>query len=325
MTGNGHHDDRPPRVTRTATAIAIMLVVTVILGRALLWLINWWTLEPLRSPATAWLFAVAVSFGVSGVLLFATTRILRGQVAREGERTLYLGIEYRELQSHRWSVVRMSARMRWWQWTIVLAIASTLSWVIAGLLALCVELPYVARSAAAPDWAVAVAKAEGTQVGPFITGRRKRVTVVYGDSHAFRRSPSFHVVTMSAGWPMPAFESRTAYYMDSGNATTRVAFGGLVQRGIPASWTRDVTGRFPRSVPCLPLFPGMAVNTAIYFVLIVVAVVMVRAIIGNDRIDRGRCPRCAYELAGAFGYGCPECGWCKAKPEDAMASNAGPA
>lgn len=272
-----------------------------------------------------WLLTVVVVLGAIVIHLIGTIRVLWTQATREGKRTRYLGIEDRELRRARWSVVRTSACMRWWQWFMLMAIASTLSWVIAGLLALCVELPYVARSAEEPDWAAAVAKEWGTQVGPFTTGRRRGVTVVYGDSHAFRRSPSFHAVTMTTGWPMQAFESRTAYFQDPSGKTTELEFGGLIHRGITASWTRDVTGRFPRSVPCLPLFPGIAVNTAFYFMLMAAGVVVVRVVIGNDRIDRGRCPRCAYELAGAFGRGCPECGWCKAKPANVVASNAGPA
>ena len=64
-------------------------------------------------------------------------------------------------------------------------------------------------------------------------------------------------------------------------------------------------------LPLFPLWPGFAINTLFYAIilwLLVPGPFVLRRLI---RIKRGRCPKCGYDLRGQLpgATGCPECGW----------------
>ena len=65
-------------------------------------------------------------------------------------------------------------------------------------------------------------------------------------------------------------------------------------------------------LPVVPLWPGFAVNTLFYAIilwLLIPGPFVLRRVI---RLKRGRCPKCGYDLRGQLpgaGSGCPECGW----------------
>ncbi len=61
-------------------------------------------------------------------------------------------------------------------------------------------------------------------------------------------------------------------------------------------------------VPLWPLWPGFAINTAFYAVLVWMlwlSPIVVRRVI---RRKRGHCIKCGYDLRGAEHEACPECG-----------------
>ena len=68
----------------------------------------------------------------------------------------------------------------------------------------------------------------------------------------------------------------------------------------------------PRALPLLPMWPGFAVNTLFYAIilwLLIPGPFVLRRLI---RIRRGRCPKCGYDLRGDHDGGCPECGGMRA-------------
>ena len=63
------------------------------------------------------------------------------------------------------------------------------------------------------------------------------------------------------------------------------------------------------SLPLGPLWRGMALNTAFWFVLLVACRRVPAKMRARVRRLRGRCPACGYDLLGVWVDGCPECGW----------------
>lgn len=60
-------------------------------------------------------------------------------------------------------------------------------------------------------------------------------------------------------------------------------------------------------------FAGVAMALSILFLALslppTTAILVYRRFSKGARVKRGRCPRCAYDLVGPRGTGCPECGW----------------
>ena len=119
-----------------------------------------------------------------------------------------------------------------------------------------------------------------------------------------------------AGWPMPAFEGRAnnpkrgkagqiidASYFAAFPLPTKKTAPGTAAVSDPMIW------RSGRVLPVLPIWPGFAINTAFYAVLLWMlwlSPFVVRRVI---RHKRGRCIKCGYDLRGDFSAGCSECGW----------------
>lgn len=113
------------------------------------------------------------------------------------------------------------------------------------------------------------------------------------------------------GWPMLALWSGREYdaFQTAGatiSSAVKVQHGYLLpqDRHKPHDLVAVV-----RVIPLAPIWPGFLGNTMIYagaLWLLHWTVVMVRRL---ARLRTGRCPRCAYDLSGNFGCGCPECGW----------------
>ena len=68
-----------------------------------------------------------------------------------------------------------------------------------------------------------------------------------------------------------------------------------------------------RPVPCRPIWPAFAINTAFYaamlWPLICGPIALRRVIRRHIRRKRGLCIACGYDLRGNLSHGCPECGW----------------
>jgi hypothetical protein len=123
-----------------------------------------------------------------------------------------------------------------------------------------------------------------------------------------------HSRFLSSGWPFRAFGQ--AYH-------TSVTVGRRVELVWRSQWSLELKKRSPKdspppvggSVPLRPIWPGFAVNTVLYAIilwLLICGPFIARRLI---RIKRGRCPKCGYDLRGqppedGAGAGrCPECGW----------------
>lgn len=59
---------------------------------------------------------------------------------------------------------------------------------------------------------------------------------------------------------------------------------------------------------------GLVVNVSFFAMLAWIVPAAVQEVRGIRRRRRGRCPRCAYDLAHDYRGGCPECGWRRLTP-----------
>ena len=106
------------------------------------------------------------------------------------------------------------------------------------------------------------------------------------------------VVVTRSGWPIRALESR------------RYSFGYREME----EWPGDVHGLslacFPD--PLIPLWPGFALDTALYaaawYLLIFTPLPLIRAGRRRFRVSRGMCGSCGYDLNASTNRPCPECG-----------------
>ena len=62
------------------------------------------------------------------------------------------------------------------------------------------------------------------------------------------------------------------------------------------------------TLPLRPLWPGFAINTIFYAAILWLLFVAPFALRRSQRIKRGLCPKCAYDLRGGNHSACPECG-----------------
>ncbi len=116
---------------------------------------------------------------------------------------------------------------------------------------------------------------------------------------------------LAVGWPMPALLG----VADSGSRGS-----GLEVSPSPYPWQitppkpRDWTKPYAKSVPMQPIWRGFAVNTLLYaflFALFAFGPSLFRARRHSRNRNRGRCPKCGYDLLGNFADGCPASGWGK--------------
>jgi len=117
------------------------------------------------------------------------------------------------------------------------------------------------------------------------------------DGTELRSSVSRQVV--GAGFPLRCFSH---YEVQSANV-------GAIRRGM---W--PVLGAL---VPVLPYWPSISINILLLGLMSLVANVSLVAFwrwhpIQQDRLRRGLCPHCAYDLKSQPTPGCPECGWLRA-------------
>lgn len=128
-------------------------------------------------------------------------------------------------------------------------------------------------------------------------------------------------LTQASGFPMPCLLSRVQGLATRPERTQRS--GALVL----SSQAQDRHPRWPDSafsstLPIVPIWSGLAVNTLAYgsipFLILVVSQ-QIRSVFQRLRNKkhqrRGHCPKCNYNLLADFTTGCPECGWGREEQE----------
>lgn len=126
--------------------------------------------------------------------------------------------------------------------------------------------------------------------------------------------PSAYIAVIARGWPMQCL-----YSIEFIDHTVRGQGprGEFIDQGaiiIPAL-DRPNSGYAPMkaiALPYLPIWRGFIVNSLMYAFAVSLPYLtwlVVRRFKRANRIRRGRCPRCAYDLRGNFAAGCTECGW----------------
>lgn len=96
------------------------------------------------------------------------------------------------------------------------------------------------------------------------------------------------------------------------------ATGGVILRGS----SHGPENRRLVCLPLLPIWPGLAINTATWGVAWAIGLTSASLLRRGWRRRRGRCPKCAYELKGHFSAGCPECGWNRLATESTSVTQA---
>ena len=124
-----------------------------------------------------------------------------------------------------------------------------------------------------------------------------------------------------AGWPTPAFEGR-AINPKRGKAGQVIAASYVAAFPLPIKKTAPGTAaasdpmlwRSGRVLPVRPIWPGFAINTALYALAAMIITGLCWIARRGIRRMRGLCLACAYDLRRDYSTGCPECGWRRAEP-----------
>jgi hypothetical protein len=126
-------------------------------------------------------------------------------------------------------------------------------------------------------------------------------------------TPSTH--SERAGWPLWSLESRCTFadgaWQDVPPDQLRGSAFVSWRSGIWCGW-QSSSGQFATlPLACWPLWPGFAIDTAIFsagWSLPVLLPVGYRTARRRFRVSRGMCGACGYDLKGSPGGVCPECG-----------------
>ena len=113
-----------------------------------------------------------------------------------------------------------------------------------------------------------------------------------------------------AGWPLEALTGEWRYRA-LWQQQPRTQEVNLIRADWLPQPELDVWGYcFDRFLPLRPLWPGFAINTVFYAVMLWLLFAAPSALRRRWRIRRGLCPKCAYDLRGGppDGGACPECG-----------------
>lgn len=121
-----------------------------------------------------------------------------------------------------------------------------------------------------------------------------------------------HIEIFASGWPRPAL------------AVERPIDGSFVPAARVAPARRRWTDGFhwnddaplENRLPLIPIWRNLLFDAlffgSVWFFLLTLLYTLRRA----NRIRRGRCPECSYDLRKKFAGGCPECGWNRGEAKD---------
>ena len=161
-------------------------------------------------------------------------------------------------------------------------------------------------------WPPPSAASRAAEVGPGVTILSVNGGDLQATSTGSAGGPRALRVGMSSfrfGLPMRGLEWRmyTGSRLDPVKAAGEAA--GL-RRGIMVPSFIPTRGPwYLRRLPLTPLWPGFAVNTLLYGIILWLLIPGPFVLRRRIRIRGGRCPQCGYDLRGDLQRGCPECGW----------------
>lgn len=121
-------------------------------------------------------------------------------------------------------------------------------------------------------------------------------------------SPYWHGWRIDAGWPMRSMTVSAWYAFASGEMEQYSPSLKPPRALLPSEhWFVGYRNRLPLT----PIPAGFAINTLVYAAVVGAILTLPLSffpIRRRLRARRGRCPGCGYDLAGARGAACPECG-----------------
>ena len=136
----------------------------------------------------------------------------------------------------------------------------------------------------------------------------RRVDVPWHLLNSDRRAFYATKVGISSGWPrlclfrrLTDIETMAHGFVPGSNTEYGLVVG-------PRIWGVLGGQAFPR-LPIRPIWPGFAINTVFYAVLLWMLWLSPFVVRRAVRRKRGHCIKCNYDLRGDFSCGCPECGW----------------
>jgi hypothetical protein len=135
-----------------------------------------------------------------------------------------------------------------------------------------------------------------------------RVSIVFFVLAPDRSSAPPEVLAIwEAGWPLRSLEG-AQHWVKRGDFEERQRRnimlwsplgrnGGSSRLSLPLGW------------PLAPIWPGFVVDTLFYAVFLWLLIPGPFVLRRSIRVNRGRCPKCGYDLRGEHAAGCPEYGW----------------
>jgi hypothetical protein len=118
------------------------------------------------------------------------------------------------------------------------------------------------------------------------------------------------VIEQRIGWPLCGLGLEAEGFQWEQAVPLGASFPSWRARPIRASfpWSPDWCDQFP----CLPIWPGFAIDTTLYaavwWVLLFTPLPLYRTARRRLRVSRGMCGSCGYNLKGSPTGACPECG-----------------
>jgi len=161
---------------------------------------------------------------------------------------------------------------------------------------------------AALAWSIGGPDAWGAKIAAghrWTRGPRRPETARNGEAPDTQRPSPEWGVEEARGWPALALWCRVENVASLGGGGSPDLYGA-VPLPLP---TKSIADTAFRALPLLPIWPGLAFNTAFYALLWWLGFASVRTIKHNRRYRRGLCPACRYDLKADYSKGCSECGW----------------
>jgi hypothetical protein len=119
-------------------------------------------------------------------------------------------------------------------------------------------------------------------------------------------------VAIGSGWPASSmwqeYEGHRRSYTGAYEQEMTLR-GGVELPGIAPFTRASWWPTYPRGLPLRPIWPGFAINTVFYALILWLLICGPNVLRRRMRRSRGLCTMCGYDLRGDIDAGCPECGW----------------